>query len=95
MFGIPTQSGNDNITSKTAQQIYDNLRRHLTSSTLCRLWKSNHEPSYNQCNSAIDNKERLCQLVNRHLSVNGVPAAVLTVMSDDVCDITPDVLESL
>ena len=99
VFGIPTQSGNDHRTSKTAQKIHDNLRRHLlTSSTdiLCQLWQLNHSPSYNRRTTAIDNQECLRQLVNRHLSVNDVPAAVRAVASDDIlCDITPDVLASL
>ena len=89
----------DHRTSKTAQVIHDNLRRHLlTSSTdiLCQLWQLNHSPSYNRRPSAIDNQKRLRQLVNRHLSVNDVRAAVRAVASDDIlCDITPDVLESL
>ena len=56
----------------------------------------NHSPSYNRRPSAIDNHKRLRQLVNRHLSVNDVPAAVRAVASDNtLCDITPDVLESL
>ena len=42
------------------------------------------------------NKQRLRQLDNRHLSANDVPAAVRAVASDDIlCDITPDVFESL
>ena len=98
MFGIPTLSGNDHRTSKTAQQIHVNLRRHLLTSstdTPCPLWQLNHPPSYNRRPSAIDNKQRLCQLVNWHISVNDVPAAVRAVASDDILyDITPDVLES-
>ena len=44
----------------------------------------------------VDNKQRLCQMFNRHLSVNDVPSAVRTVASDDIlCDITQDALESL
>ena len=99
MFGIPTQSGNDHRTSKTVQQIKDNIRRHLLISSTempCPLWQLNHSPSYNRRPSAIDNKQRLRQLVNRHLSVNDVPAVVRAVASDDIlCDITPDVLEGL
>ena len=99
VFGIPTQSGNNHRTSKTTQMIHDNLRWHLLTSSTdipCQLWQLNHSPSYNRRPSAIDNQRRLCQLVNRHLSVNDVPAAVCAVASDDiVCDITPDVLESL
>ena len=56
----------------------------------------NQSPSYNRRPSAIDNQKHLRQLVNCHLSVNDVPAAVRAVASDDIlCDITPDVLESL
>ena len=99
VFGIPTQSGNNHRTSKTTQVIHDDLRRHLlTSSTFipCQLWQLNHSPSYNRRPSVIDNRKRLSQLVNRHLSVNDVPAAVRAVASDDVlCDIIPDVLERL
>ena len=99
VFGIPTQSGNYHKTSKTAQKIQDNLRRHLlTSSTdiLCQSGQLNHSLSYNRRPSVIDNHKRLRQLVNRHLSVNDVPAAVRAVASDDIlCDINPDVLESL
>ena len=99
MFGITTQSGNDHRTSKTTEQIDQNLRRHFfTSSTDTHgpLWQLNYPPKYNRRPSAIDNKQRLRQLVNRHLSVNDVPADVRTVTSDGiVCDITPDVLESL
>ena len=99
MFGTPTQSGNDHRTSKSAQKIHDNLRRHLLTSSTdipCPLWQLNHSPSYNRRPSAIDNKQRLRQLVNRHLSVYDVPAAVRAGTSDDIlCDITPDVLESL
>ena len=93
VFGIPTQSGNDHRTSKTAKNIHDDLRRHLLTSSTdipCPLWQLNHSPSYNRHPSAIDNKQRLRQLVNRHLSVNDVPAVVRTVASDDIlCDITP------
>ena len=99
MLGTPTLSGNKNRTSKTAQKITDNLRRHLLTSstdTPCPIWQLNYPPSYNRRPSAIDNKQRLRQLVNRHLSVNDVPASVRTVASDDIfCDITHDVLESL
>ena len=98
VFGIPTQSGNDHRTSKTAQKINDNLRRHLfTSSTdiPCQLWQLIHSPSYNRRPSATDDPKRLRQMVNRHLSVNDVAAAVRAVASDDIlCDIIPDVLES-
>ena len=98
VFGTPTQSGNDHRTSKTAQKINDNLRRHLLTSSTdipCQLWQLNHSPSYNRRPSAIDNHKRLRQLVNRHISVNDVPAEVRAVASDDIlCDITPDVLES-
>ena len=98
VFGIPTQSDNHR-TSKTAQVIHDNLRRHLLTSSTdipCQLWQLNNSPSYNRRPSAIDNQKRLRQLVNRHLSVNDVRAAVRAVASDDIlCDITPDVLESL
>ena len=99
VFGIPTQSGNDHRTSKKALVIHDDLRRHLLTSSTdipCQLWQLNHSPSYNRRASAIDNQRRLNQLVNRHLSVNHVPAAVRAVASDYIlCDITPDVLESL
>ena len=99
VFGIPTQSGNNHETSKTAQVIFDNIRRLLlTSSTdiSCQLWQLNHSPLYNRRLSAIDSQKRLRKLVNRHLSVNDVPAAVRAVSSDDIlCDIIPDVLESL
>ena len=99
VFGIPTQSGNNHRTSKTAQMIHDDLRRHLLTSSTdipCQLWQLNHSPSCNRRPSAIDNQRRLRQLVNCHLSVNDVPAAVRAVASDDIlCDITPDVLESL
>ena len=99
VFGIPTQSVNNHRTSKTAQMIHDNLRRHLLTSSTdipCQSGQLNHSPSYNRRPSAIDNHKRLRQLVNRHLSVNDVPAAVRAVASDDIlCDITPDVLESL
>ena len=99
VFGIPTQSRNDRRTSKTAQEIHDNLRRHLLTSSTdipCQLWQLNHSLSFNRRPSAIDNQKRLHQLVNRHLSVNDVPAAVRAVASDDILfDITPDVLESL
>ena len=99
MIGIPTQSGNDHRTSKTAEKIRDNLRRHFFTSstdTPCPIWQLNHSPSYNRRSSAMDNKQRLCQLVYRHLSVNDVPAAVRTIASDDIlCDITPNVLENL
>ena len=98
MFGISTQSGNDHRTSKTAQKNHDDLRRHrLNSSTdiPCQLWQLNHSSSYNRHPSAIDNKQRLRQLVNRHLSLDDVPPAFLAVASDDIlCDNTPDVLES-
>ena len=68
----------------------------LSTDIPCQLWQLNHSPSYNRCPSAIDNQKRLRQLVNRHLSVCDVPAAVRAVASDDIlCDITPDVLESL
>ena len=97
--GIPTQSSNDHRTSMTAQKIHDSLRRHFPISSTdipCPLWQLNHSPSYNRRPLAIDNKQRLRQLVNRHLSVSDVPAAVRAVASDDIlCDITPDVLESL
>ena len=93
VFGIPTQSDNNHRTSKTAQVIHDNLRWHLLTSSSdipCQSWQLNHSPS------AIDNQKRLRQLVNRHLSVNDVRAAVRAVASDDIlCDITPVVLESL
>ena len=96
VFGIPTQSDNNHITSKTAQVIHDNLRRHLLTSSTDFPCQLNHSPSYNRRPSAIDNQKRLRQLVNRHLSVNDVRAAVRTVASDDILsDITPDVLESL
>ena len=99
MFGIPTQSGNDHKAPKTAQMLHDNLRRHLLTSSTdipSPSWQLSQLPSYNRRPSAIDNKQRLRQLVNRHLSVNDVPAAVRAVASDDIlCDITPDVLESL
>ena len=99
MSGIPTQSGNNHRTSKTAQVIHDNLRRHLLTSSTdipCQLWQLNHSPSCNRRPSVLDNQKRLRQLVNRHLSVNDVPASVRAVASDDIlCDITPDVLESL
>ena len=99
MFGIPTQSGNDHRTSKTAQEVHDDLRRHLLTSSTdipCPSRQLNHPPSYIQRPSAIDNKQHLRQLVNRHLSVSNVPAVVCAVASDDIlCDITPDVLESL
>ena len=98
VFGIPTQSDISHRTSKTAQVIHDNLRRHLLTSSTdipCQLWQLNHSPSYNRHPSAIDNQKRLRQLVNRHLSVNDVRAAVRAVASDDILfDITPDVLES-
>ena len=56
----------------------------------------NNPPSYNRRPSAIDDKQRLRQLVNRHLSANDVPAAVCAVASDDIlCVIAPNVLESL
>ena len=99
MFGIPTQSVNDHRTFKTAQKIHDNLRWHLLTSSTdipCQSGQLNHSPSYNRRPSAIDNQKRLRQLVNHHLSVNDVPAAVRAVAFDDIlCDITPDVLESL
>ena len=99
MFGIPTQSGKDHISSKTVQKISDNLRRHLLTSSTdapCPLWQLNHPPSCNRCPSAIDSKQRFRHLVNRHLFDSDVPAAVRTVASDDIlCDITADVLESL
>ena len=99
MIGIPTQSGNDHRTSKTAEKIHDNLQRHFFTSstdTPCPIWQLNHSPTYNRRSSAMDNKQRLCQLVYCHLSVNDVPAAVRTIASDDIlCDITPDVLENL
>ena len=99
MFVIPTQSGNDHRISKTAQKIHDVLQRHLLNSSTdipCPLWQLNHSPSYNRHPSAIGDKHRLRQLVNRHESVYDVRAAVRTVASDDIlCDITPDVLESL
>ena len=99
VFGIPTQSDNNHRTSKTAQKIHDNLRRHLLTSSTdipCQLWQLNHSPSYSRRPSATDNQKRLRQLVNRHLSVNDVRAAVRAVASDDIlCDITPDVLENL
>ena len=95
----PTQSVNYHRTSKTAQKIHDNLRRHLLTSSTdipCQSGQLNHSPSYNRRPSAIDNQKCLRQLVNRHLSVNDVRAAVRAVASDDtLCDITPDVLESL
>ena len=99
VFGIPTQSGNDYRTSKTAQRIHDDLRRHLLISSTdipCQLWQLNHSLSYNRRPSAIDNQKRLRQLVNRQLSVSDVPVAVRAVASDDIlCDIAPDVLEVL
>ena len=99
MLGIPTQSSNDHRTSMTVQKIHDNIRRHLLTSSTdipCPLWQLSHSPSYNRRPSAIDNKRRLRQLVNRHLSANDAPAAVRAVASDDIlCDIFPDVLESL
>ena len=99
MFAFPTQSGNDHWTFKTAKQIYGNLRQHLLTSSTdipCPLWQSNHPLSYNRRPSEIDNQKRLRQLVNRHLSFSDVPAAVRAVASHDIlCDITPDVLESL
>ena len=99
VFGIPTQSGKDHRTSKTAQKIHDDLRRHLLTSSSdipCQVWQLNHSPSYNRRPSAINNQKRLRQLVTHHLSVNDVPAAVRAVASDYIiCDITPDVLESL
>ena len=99
VFGIPTQSDNNHRTSKTAKVIHDNLRRYLLTSSTdipCQLWQLNHSPSYNRRPSAIDNQKSLRQLVNRHLSASDVPAAVRAVASDDIlCDITPDVLESL
>ena len=70
MLGISTKSGNDHITSKTAQRIHYNLRRHFfTSSTNipCPLWQLNHLTSYNSRPSAIDNKQRLRLLANRQL----------------------------
>ena len=99
VFGIPTQSDKDQRTSKTAQVIHDKLRRHLLTLSTdipCQLWQLNHSPSYNRRPSAKANKKRLRQLVNRHLSVNDVRADVRAIASDDIlCDITPDVLESL
>ena len=99
VFGIPTQSGNDYRTSKTAQKIHDDLRRHLLTSSTdipCQSWQLNHSPSYNRRPSAFDKQKRLRQLVNRQLSGNDVPAAVRAVASDYIsCDITPDVLECL
>ena len=99
VFGFPTQSDNNHRTSKTAHVIHDNLRRHLLTSSTdipCQLWQLNHSPSYNRRPSSIDNKKRLRQLVNRHISVNDVRAAVHAVAYEDIlCDITPDVLESL
>ena len=91
VFCIPTQSGDYHRTSKTAQMIQDNFRRHLLTASTdipCQLWQLNHSPSCNRRPSAIDNKQRLRQLVNRHSSVNDVPAAVRAVASDDIlCDI--------
>ena len=99
VFGIPTQFGNDDRTSKTAQVIIDNLRRHLLTSPTdipCQLWQLSHSPSYNRRPSARDNQKRLRQLVNGHLSVSDAPPVVRAVASDGIlCDITPDVLESL
>ena len=99
MFGIPTQSGNNHRSSKTAQVIHDKLRRHLLTSSTdipCQLCQLNHSSLYNRHPSAIDNKQHLRQLVNRNLSANDVPAAVRAVAFDDIlCDITPDAHESL
>ena len=96
---IPTLSGNDHRTSKTAHKFRDNIRRHLLTSSTdipCQSGQLNHSPSNNRRPSAIDNQQRIRQLVNRHLSVNDVPAAVRAVASIDIlCDITPDVLENL
>ena len=47
VVGIPTQSGNNHRTSKIAQMIHDNLRRHLLTSSTdipCQLWQLNHSP---------------------------------------------------
>ena len=99
IFDIPTQSCNDHGTSKTVQHIHNDLRRHLLNSstdTLCPLWKLNPSPSYNRPSSSIPSNQRLHQLVNRHSSVNDVPAADSLVASDDIlCDVIPDVLECI
>ena len=45
VLGIPTQSSNDHRTSKTAQVIRDNLRRHLLTSSTdipCQSWQLSH-----------------------------------------------------
>ena len=84
---------------RQAKKIHDILRRHiLTFSTVtpCPLWQLSHPPSQNRHPSAIDNKQRLRLLVNRHLSANDIPAVVRAVAFYDIlCDITPDVLECL
>ena len=64
IFGIPTKSGNDHRTSKTAQKIRDSIRRLLLTSsadTPCPLWQLNHPPSFSRRPSAIHSKQRLRQ----------------------------------